>query len=189
MSTKSGGAGRSLAGPEFAKLSQFGVVPVIDHDGLIMRKSNTIVRYLAAVQGRTDLLPVVPEIAPPSGRWMDWQATDLNSSWRPAFHALVRGHKAAQSEMQRPKRRGRRTLGASMRIFQHPGYLAGDDFTVADICIGLAPAPLDLYARDASRNTELPPLLRSHSRTPGVHRLRGILAAVAVAASGAAGWP
>ena len=133
-----GGAGRSLADPEFAKLSQFGVVPVIDHDGLIMRESNTIVRYLAAVQGRTDLLPVVPRDRAAVETWMDWQATDLNSSWRPAFHALVRGHKATPDAIAASEAAWTKNIGRLDAHLSASRYVASDDFTVADICIGLA---------------------------------------------------
>ena len=43
--------------PEFLKVSRFGVVPVIDDDGFVLRESNTIVRYLADRHEREDLYP------------------------------------------------------------------------------------------------------------------------------------
>ena len=41
--------------PAFMNVSIFGVVPVVDDSGFILRESNTIVRYLATKHGRTDL--------------------------------------------------------------------------------------------------------------------------------------
>ena len=115
-----GGAGRSLADPEFAKLSQFGVVPVIDHDGLIMRR----VQHHLAVSC-SGARPHGSTAGGPRDRaavetWMDWQATDLNSSWRPAFHALMRGHKATPEAIAASEAAWTKNMGASMRIFQHP---------------------------------------------------------------------
>jgi glutathione S-transferase len=133
-----GAAGRSTADPEFARLSRFGVVPVIDHDGVIVRESNTIVRYLAGVSGRTDLLP-----ADPAGRarvetWMDWQATDLNASWKPAFHALMRSHQATPEAIAASEAAWTKNIGLLDAHLATSRFVAGDAFTVADICIGLA---------------------------------------------------
>lgn len=133
-----GGGGRSLADPEFARLSRFGVVPVIDHNGLILRESNAIVRYLAAVQGRTDLLPAAPRDRAAVETWMDWQATDLNSSWRPAFHALVRGHKAAPEAIAASEAAWTKNIERLDEHLSTSPFVAGRHFTVADICVGLA---------------------------------------------------
>lgn len=133
-----GGAGRSLADPEFTTLSRFGVVPVIDHDGLIVRESNTIVRYLAAVQGRTDLLPAAPRDRAAVETWMDWQATDLNTSWRPAFHSVMRGLKATPEAIAASEAAWTKNIGHLDAHLSASRYAAGDYFTVADICIGLS---------------------------------------------------
>ena len=133
-----GGPGRSLSDPDFTRLSRFGVVPVIDHDGFVLRESNTIVRYMAAVQGRTDLLPDTPRERAAVETWMDWQATDLNSSWRPAFHALVRGHKAEPDAIAASEAAWTKNIARLDAHLSGTRFVAGDSFTVADICIGLA---------------------------------------------------
>ena len=46
---------RSTDEAEFKRVSNFGVVPVIDDDGFNLRESNTIVRYLCSKHGRDDL--------------------------------------------------------------------------------------------------------------------------------------
>ena len=48
---------RPTSDPAFLSLNPVGMVPVIDDEGAIVWESNTIVRYLAASRGRTDLLP------------------------------------------------------------------------------------------------------------------------------------
>ena len=133
-----GGKGRSTADPAFVKLSAFGVVPVIDHDGLIVRESNTIVRYLAAVRGRTDLLPAGPRARAAVETWMDWQASDLNASWKPAFHALVRGHRASPEAIAASEAAWTRNIGLLDAHLATSRHVAGEAFTVADICIGLS---------------------------------------------------
>jgi glutathione S-transferase len=76
--------------PEFRALNPNGLVPVIESDDGILWESNTICRYLASRHGRDDLLPATPWRRALVERWMDWQATELNSAWRGAFQGLVR---------------------------------------------------------------------------------------------------
>jgi glutathione S-transferase len=104
-------------------------------------ESNTIVRYLAASRGRTDLLPTQPAARAHAEQWMDWQGSDFNNSWRVVFQGLVRKHPSFQD----PK-----AIEASWAQFsamvalidaqlgRTRGYIAGDTFTVADIAIGLS---------------------------------------------------
>lgn len=66
------------------------MVPVIDDEGVIVWESNTIIRYLAASRGGDDLLPGDAVQRAQTEKWMDWQASDLNNSWRVAFQGLIR---------------------------------------------------------------------------------------------------
>jgi glutathione S-transferase len=49
-----------LRSPEYLALNPNALVPVIRDGGLVLWESNTICRYLAAREGRTDLLPNEP---------------------------------------------------------------------------------------------------------------------------------
>ena len=80
---------RQDQGPELA-LNPNGLVPVVVVGDFVLWESNTILRYLAGRYGATDLLPQEPRRRAEVEQWIDWQATDLNSSWRYAFMALVR---------------------------------------------------------------------------------------------------
>lgn len=72
---------------------------------------------------------------------MDWQATDLNASWRYAFVALVRQDPAFADPAQIAA--SARTWNANMRILEQQltatgGYAVGDVFTLADVVLGLS---------------------------------------------------
>jgi glutathione S-transferase len=136
-----GGGFRSTSESAFRALNPVGMVPVIDDDGTIVWESNVIVRYLAASRGRTDLLPSDPASRAHVEKWMDWQASDFNNSWRPAFQALVRRNPAVQD--QRAIQASIDTFNALVGIVDAQlgrtrAYVAGSDFTVADIAIGLS---------------------------------------------------
>lgn len=126
--------------PEFRKVSAFGVVPVIEDDGFVLRESNTIVRYLAAKQGRTDLYPTDLRARATIEAWMDWAATDLYSGVRPVFlgktvkipaymdeKLIATGIKDWTQQMQ--------LLDAELAA--NGPYVAGTNFTIADIPVGL----------------------------------------------------
>ena len=132
---------RSPSEPAFLALNPMAMVPVLDDDGQILWESNTIVRYLAASRGRTDLLPTAAAARAHVEKWMDWQASDFNNTWRYVFQALVR----RAPEFTDPIAT-RRSLDAFTRAIaivdararETGAYIAGDTFTVADIVIGLS---------------------------------------------------
>jgi glutathione S-transferase len=85
-----GSGTRMTSEPEFRALNPKALVPVIVDDGAVLTESNTIVRYLARKYGRDDLLPADPLTRARVEEMMDWQATELNWSWRIVFQATVR---------------------------------------------------------------------------------------------------
>jgi glutathione S-transferase len=136
-----GGAFRSTSDPELLAKNPVGMVPVVEDGETTVWESNTIVRYLASSRGRHDLLPAEPHRRAHVEQWMDWQASDLNNTWRYAFQALVR---------RNPQYDDPRAVEASIRQFtgamaiidaqlgETASHIAGSDFTAADIAIGLA---------------------------------------------------
>ena len=117
------------------------MVPVLVDGDLVLWESNTICRYLASRYGEGSLLPVDAVARARVEQWMDWQATELNNSWRYAFMALVRGSLAHTDPVQ---------VGASIanwnrhmgmldaRLAQTGAYAAGAQFTLADVVLGLS---------------------------------------------------
>lgn len=127
--------------PEFLALNPNGMVPVITDGPVILWESNTICRYLAAKHGRIDLLPANPIERAAVEQWMDWQAGDLNNSWRYAFMALVR--KSASHNDPEAVASSIVTWNHHMRILENQLsktglYVTGPIFTLADIVLGLS---------------------------------------------------
>lgn len=132
---------RDTLAPEYLRLNPNALVPVIVDDGFTLWESNTILRYLAGKYGGTGLLPTEPQARARVEQWMDWQATEFNTSWRYAFQALVRKNPACQDAAE---------LRASLDAWSHNmaildaqlgatrGFVAGSTFTLADVPIGLS---------------------------------------------------
>lgn len=136
-----GSGHRDTSAPEFLDLNPNGLVPVVLDGELVLWESNTIIRYLAASYGPAQLLPPAPRDRAPVEKWMDWQATELNGSWRYAFQALVRRSPdfGSRAEVERSLRAWVRTMGILERQLQATGaFVAGEHFTIADVPIGLS---------------------------------------------------
>lgn len=136
-----GGGTRPVTDPEFQKLTPVGMIPVLEDEGQIFWESNSIVRYLAAREGRDDLLPTPPADRAQIEKWMDWQVSDFNNTWRHVFQATIRKNPNFQDEAR---------IAASWKDFcsavemidrelgRTGAYIAGPAFTCADIVIGLS---------------------------------------------------
>lgn len=136
-----GSGHRDTRVPEFLALNPNGLVPVLRDGDLVLWESNTICRYLAAREGRSDLLPADPAGRARVEQWMDWQATELNSSWRYAFMALVRRHH--QYDDPAAIEAGVAQWNRHMAILESQlqrsgGFAVGPTFTLADIVLGLS---------------------------------------------------
>lgn len=162
--------------PAFKALNPNAQVPVVIDDGLVLWESNTICRYLAAHAQREDLLPAAPAARARIEQWIDWQATDLNSAWRYAFMALVRrsaAHQDAAAVAASVAEWNRLMCIADAQLARTGAHIAGDEFTLADVVVGLSthrwfmapierpvlPAVQDYYERLSAR-----PGFRLHGR-------------------------
>ncbi|MEG0192976.1 MAG: glutathione S-transferase N-terminal domain-containing protein [Stenotrophomonas sp.] len=116
-------------------------VPVLRDGDVVLWESNSICRYLAARQGRDDLLPAAAQGRAKVEQWMDWQATDLNSAWRHVFMARVRQHPDfaddARAEASLAHWNHLMTL-LDAQLATTDGYVVGNTFTLADIVLGLS---------------------------------------------------
>ncbi len=162
--------------PEFLALNPNAMVPVIRDGDFVLWESNSICRYLAAREGRTDLLPADAQGRARVEQWMDWQATELNNAWRFAFMGLVRhspqhtdpaGIAASIAEFNR------HMAMLETQLATTGAYVTGDSFTLADVVLGLSvhrwssmpmerpvlPAVLAYYERLSER-----PGFREHGR-------------------------
>jgi len=131
---------QSTRSPEFVSLNPNALVPVLVDDGFVLWESNTICRYLAARERRTDLLPADARGRARVEQWMDWQAADLNNAWRYAFMALVRHspeHADATALQASVQAWNRQMQILDVQLERTGAYVAGETFTLADINLGL----------------------------------------------------
>lgn len=132
---------RATSDPDFERVNPFAVVPVIDDDGFVLRESNTIVRYLTSKQRRTDLYPLGLQERATVEAWMDWGSTDLYLGVRPVFLGLTvkmqpfADDKAGTERAIAEWTRQMKLLDVHLRAAGP--YIAGKDFTIADIPAGL----------------------------------------------------
>lgn len=127
--------------PALLALNPNGLIPVVIDGDAVLWESNTIVRYVAAKAARTDLLPEAPLARARVEQWMDWQATELNPSWRYAFLALARrapgyGDTARIDASCREWNAMMALLDGQLE--RTGAFVAGNAFTVADIVVGLS---------------------------------------------------
>jgi glutathione S-transferase len=159
---------QSTSQGKFVALNPNAMVPVIVDGAFVLWESNTICRYLCNKAGDTQLLPADPQSRARVEQWMDWQATELNNSWRYAFMALVRGSPAHvdQQQIQASVTNWNHHIGILDRHLDCGGhYAAGDAFSLADVVLGLSvnrwmlapikrppyPAIVDYYERLSER--------------------------------------
>jgi glutathione S-transferase len=134
------GAGfRSPQDPEYLALNPNGLIPVLVDGDFVLWESNSICRYLAAKHGATTLLPAEPQARALVEQWMDWQAGELNNSWRVAFMALVRGQPAAPEAVQASVAGWNRHMAMlDAQLARTGAFVTGHAFTLADVVLGLS---------------------------------------------------
>ena len=131
---------RADEGPELT-VNPNGLVPVIVEGDFVLWESNTIIRYLANKHAAEALLPRDARRRAEVDRWIDWQATEFNTSWRYAFSAIVRRNPAFADAVQieASRREWNRMAGiVESQLATTGAYIAGSSFTLADIPIGLS---------------------------------------------------
>ena len=132
---------RSTDVAEFRALNPNALVPVIKDDDFVLWESNSIIRYLAARHGDDRFYPREPRLRARVDQWIDWQASDLNASWSYAFMALIR-HSPAHQDTAAIAASGARWSGnmaiLDCQLATTGGFVAGAEFTLADIPIGLS---------------------------------------------------
>jgi len=134
------GAGfRPTQDPAYLVLNPNGLVPVLVDGDFALWESNSICRYLAGRQGDAALLPTELQARARVEQWMDWQAGELNNSWRVAFMALVRGQPAAPEAIVASVAGWNRHMAMLDAQLERTGaHVCGEGFTLADVVLGLS---------------------------------------------------
>ena len=153
-----------------------GLVPVIVDGDFVLWESNTIMRYLANKWAAEALLPREPQPRAGIDKWIDWQATEFNTSWRYAFSAMARRNPAFDDarQVEASLKEWARMVGiVEAQLAGTGAFIAGKAFTLADIPIGLSvnrwfmtshgPAAISRRAADYERLSARP-AFRKHGR-------------------------
>jgi len=132
---------RPTSDPEFRKLNPIGLVPAVLDGEVVLRESNTIVRYLVSKYApASSLYPVELVARARAEQWMDWANYETSISLRGAFL----GGMLNEPPWNHPwfVERGRLQITAEVgqldeHIARNGPYVAGEAFTVGDIPVGL----------------------------------------------------
>jgi glutathione S-transferase len=126
--------------PEFLEINPIGLIPAVIDDGVVLRESNAIVRYLATKHGPEAIYPRDPLQRAHVEQWMDWANYETSISLRGAFLGGMLNEPpwnnpwfVEQGRLQITKEVGQ----LDAHLAQAGPYVCGDAFTVADIPIGL----------------------------------------------------
>ncbi|QIE91427.1 glutathione S-transferase family protein [Pseudomonas nitroreducens] len=125
----------------FKALNPNAMVPVLIDGDFLLWESNTILRYLANRHGNGALYSRDAMARARVDQWLDWQASDLNRAWSHAFMALVRcsPKHADARQVQRSLEDWHRFMRVlDGQLVDTDAYVAGGDFSLADIAIGLS---------------------------------------------------
>lgn len=123
-----------LDGPAYSRLSCFRQVPVIDDDGFIVGESGAVVLYIAEKAGK-----LIPADFAGRTRVVQWCFAALATVERPLFEIqMIDGGMGGTGAQERRavlvKEAGRRLAGLERRLDGRE-WIAGDEFTVADILL------------------------------------------------------
>jgi len=132
---------RPTSDPAFLEINPIGLVPSVIDDGVVLRESNTIVRYLATKHGRHDLYPLDPVARAGVEQWMDWANYETSISLRGAFLGGMLNEPPWNNAwfVEQGRRQITREVGQLDQHLAKAGtaFVAAAAFTVADIPIGL----------------------------------------------------
>jgi glutathione S-transferase len=147
---------------EYLSLNPNGLVPTLVDGAFVLWESNAIVRYLASAAGDEALLPVEPQKRANVERWMDWQLATLWATLRVAFLGLTRTPEPQRdyNAIRKAHADAGRLLAIVDKVLSAQAYVAGAEFTVADIGICLSTHRWFSLADDFRHALEPVPLLR-----------------------------
>jgi len=137
--------------PEYRAMNPNAKVPTLVDGDLVIWESNTILRYLAAKAG-SPLLPGDLAARTEVERWMDWQLASLNGPYLAIFNEAKKAPEERGPGFEADAKELASQLALLDGALAGRDWIAGKDFSVADIC--LAP----IVARCVAFPVELPAL-------------------------------
>lgn len=126
--------------PDFLRINPIGLIPAVIDDGVVLRESNAIVRYLATKHGAHDIYPQDPVQRAHVEQWMDWANYETSISLRGAFLGGMLNEPPWNNPwfIETGRKQITKEVGQLEEHFSTTGpYVCGASFTVGDIPIGL----------------------------------------------------
>jgi glutathione S-transferase len=120
----------------YLALNPTGKIPTLVDGEVVVWESNTILRYICSKPGGQTLYPTEPAARSRVERWMDWQLAALNGPYLGVFK------EAKKSAGERPPSwaTDAKELGVQLEILDrgigNQPWIAGDEISIADICLG-----------------------------------------------------
>lgn len=127
--------------PEFLALNPNGQIPVLLDGDFVLWESNAILNYLADKDGSGHLLPTDVQLRARAQQWLTWQSSELNPSWGYAVQAMIRktpGYDDPAKIAESMARWGGKMEILEAHLAKGEAFVAGDQFTIADIALGLS---------------------------------------------------
>ena len=131
---------RSTNDPEFLALNPIGLIPAVIDGQVVLRESNTILRYLASKYGPEAIYPRDLERRAHIEQWMDWVAYETSISLRGAFLGGQLNEPPWNNTwfVEQGRKQITREIGQLDEHLRVTGpYVAGTDFTIGDIPVGV----------------------------------------------------
>lgn len=125
--------------PEYLAMNPNGRVPTLVEDDFILWESNTICRYLAQKYGSdAGLYPRDLRQRAMVDKWLDWSISSYGPLERELYWGLVRTREEERDVPALNRIAGQLSLLWQIVDAHLSGrrYATGDDFTLADICLG-----------------------------------------------------
>lgn len=134
-----GGGFGGNADPAYLAMNPNGLVPTVKDGDLIIWESNTIMRYLCATRGGAHLHTPDPAQRTRIERWMDWQLQSLAAPMSAMLWGYYRtpAEKRDLAALNTAERRSIELWSMVERQLEEGPYVAGKDFSLADICLGI----------------------------------------------------
>ena len=130
--------------PEFLRLNPIGLIPCVIDDGVVLRESNAIVRYLASKHGgdtgEDAIYPKELVARCHVEQWMDWANYETSISLRGAFLGGMLNEPPWNHPwfVETGRKQITKEVGQLEEHFTRGGpYVCGEHFTVGDIPVGL----------------------------------------------------
>jgi glutathione S-transferase len=117
----------------------FGVIPVLEDDGFSMYESRAIIRYLDAKLPGTRLTPGTLHELGRMEQWISIEQSYFSPHVGTLMHEMMLkgmrgGGKPDMEKVSKAREHLSHTLDVLDRTLLHQAHLAGDVFTLADIC-------------------------------------------------------